>query len=818
MPVTDVWKYRIRRIFTPRNLLHQKYDAFKLLLEYDSKALNFIADLEDLFYGRNLADRQLANELVYRLSTSVAGMVRQLQIMNPVSYGNLYDSFLSIDTVARSAVVGSVSHTGPPYVISLSEAGGEPLLAGGKAANLGKVYGLGEVNVPSGFVITANAFHYFLEFNGLRDELEKKLCRMEAGKRSLLASLTLEMQELILAGEVPPDLARLIEQSVEEYFTGADLLAVRSSALAEDSEISFAGQYASELNIKPEDVLDGYKRVLAGKYCPRAVSYRISNGLTDNDTAMAVLVIPMIDASSAGVIYSVDPDCLNRDSIGVYGVTGLGNSLVDGSVVPAKASLHREEVPRLVSECAFDSASLPDENMLVDLAKCAMRLEEFFGCAQDVEWAVDQAGEFHILQTRPLQREHSTAAAVHEPIPAMPLMDGLERASSGAGCGEIYYARSGEEIARIPEGAVVITPTLKPALLTFAGNINAVLSATGSRASHFASVAREMGIPVLVGDVMDRYRQGQIVTVDGVQGAVYDGCVEDVLTRSFSSAEVSPRVLALYKEMIPGTVKLGLTDPQAENFTPQGCKSLHDFVRFCHEKSVHEMFSLVDKRGLGMRSSKQLETGLPLVLYMIDLDGGVVSDAEKKKKIMPADLRSQPMVSLWRGLSDKRVPWSEELTHIDWEEFDRMSAGIFTKDSKILASYGVLAKDYLHLLVRFGYHLSEVDSLCGPDAAQNYIKFRFKGGGAGLDNRMLRLEFIRQVLDHYGFELKIRGDMLDGFSSRLDESGTIKQLVVLGYLMAVTRLMDMRMESESQIAAEVAAFIDDAECIDASAG
>lgn len=454
---------------------------------------------------------------------------------------------------------------------------------------------------------------------------------MEAGKRSLLASLTLEMQELILAGEIPPDLTNSIEQGVAEYFSEADLLAVRSSALSEDSEISFAGQYASELNIKPEDVLDGYKRVLAGKYCPRAVSYRISNGLTDTDTAMAVLVIPMIDARSAGVIYSVDPDCLNRDSIGIYGVSGLGNSLVDGSVVPAKASLHREDVPRLVSECAFDSESLPDENVLVELAKCVMRLEDSFGCAQDVEWAVDQAGEFHILQTRPLQREHSKASYIHEPIPAMPLMDDLERASSGAGCGEIYYARTGEEIARIPEGVVVVTPTLKPALLTFAGNINAVLSGTGSRASHFASVAREMGIPVLVGNVMDHFRKGQVVTVDGVQGAVYDGCVEDVLTRSFSNIEVSPRVLALYKDMIPSTVKLNLTDPNADKFTPQGCRSYHDLVRFCHEKSVHEMFSLVDKRGLGMGSAKQLKTNLPLVIYVIDLDGGLVAEAENKK-------------------------------------------------------------------------------------------------------------------------------------------------------------------------------------------
>ncbi|CCO24123.1 PEP/pyruvate-binding domain-containing protein [Maridesulfovibrio hydrothermalis] len=814
MDVVKVLRYWAENIFTPRSMLQRKYESFKALLEYDSKALNLIADLEEIFYGEKLADRQQTVALHAELADAVEGMIRQLLVMNPLNYHDLPDNFQRINTAARTSVIPQLSESKVPYIISLAEAGEQPHLAGGKGANLGKVFNLDGINVPTGFVITANAFHYFIEYNGLRAELDKRLCKMEAGKRDLLAVLTLEIQELILAGELPPDLVDEMEQARCQYLEDETILAVRSSALAEDSEISFAGQYASELNIAVDDVVDAYKRVLAGKYCPRAVSYRIVNGLTDSDTAMAVLIIPMIDARSAGVIYSIDPDCLNRDSIGIYGVSGLGNSLVDGSVVPAKASLHREQTPRLVSECAFDSASLPDEKMLVELARCALRLEEYFGCPQDVEWAIDQGGEFHILQTRPLQQEHDVATVTHGPIPAVPYIDGLERASAGAGCGEIYFARTGEEIARIPEGCVIITPTLKPALLTFAGNINAVLSATGSRASHFASVAREMGIPVLVGDVMERFKQGQLVTVDGMEGAVFEGCVEDVLTRSFSTAEVSSRVLDLYKDIIPHTVKLTLTDPQGDNFSAQGCRSLHDLVRFCHEKSINEMFSLVDKRGLGMGRAKQLETGLPLVLYVIDLDRGLSSGTEKKKIVRPDDISSTPMQALWLGLADKRVPWSEELTHVDWEEFDRMSAGIFNKNSKILASYGILAKDYLHLLVRFGYHLSEVDSLCGDDAMQNYIKFRFKGGGAGIDNRLLRLQFISQVLNHYGFEIKIRGDMLDAVSARLDRFETERQLSVLGYLMAVTRLMDMRMVDNAQVDDEVSSFIKDAENID----
>lgn len=813
MSAMSKWKYLFNSLFRQKSVLSGKYEAFKGLLEHDAKALELIADLEDIFYGRRLADRCMTIELFRQLTIEVRSMIVRLQEMNPLHYRELESFFRTVEKSAFAAMQEDGRSSSPPYILPLSDAAENPRLAGGKATNLGRVFNLGGFNVPSGFVITSNAFHRFIEYNNLREEVDLRLARMEVGSRARLAELTLELQELILDGEFPPELAEELEMCVVQSFPAEGLLAVRSSALAEDSEISFAGQYASELNIRPEDIQDAYKRVLAGKYCPRAVSYRISNGLTDNDTAMAVLVIPMIDAESAGVIYSMDPDCMNRESVGIYCVRGPGCSLVDGSVVPAKVSLSREEV-RPVQECDYDSSALPSEESLVELARYALHLEKHFGGPQDVEWAVDRDGIIHILQTRPLQRETSKAERPRGPIPAMPLMQGFERASSGAGCGEIYYARNGEEIARIPEGAVVVTPTLQPSLLTFSGNMNAVLSSSGSRASHFASVARELGIPVLVGDVMDRFNPGELVTVDGVEGTVYKGCVEEVLTRSFGSAEVSPRVLELYRNMIPATVRLGLTDVDGDNFNPRGCRSMHDFVRYCHEMSVREMFSLVDRRGLGMGASRKFETGLPLVIYLLDLNRGLVPESSAKKILQPADLQSRPMIHIWKGLSDKRVDWPEEMTHVDWEEFDRMSAGIFSRESKLLASYGLLAEDYVHLLIRFGYHLSEVDALCGDDAGQNYIRFRFKGGGAAMDNRLLRLEFIGRVLSHYGFETTRHGDLLDAFSSRMGREETGRQLILLGYLLAVTRLMDMRMESTERVEQEVTKFINEAEMID----
>jgi pyruvate,water dikinase len=807
------WTYQV---FAPGTLLRRKYEAFKSLLAHDAIALELVADLEEMFYGKRLADRQRAVWMTNRLSSAVSTMAGQLVEMNPTRYMDLPEYFRKIDFYVHMALELEQPEVGPPYILSLEDAGALPRLAGGKASNLGRAKSLDGIPVPPGFVITANAFNYFIDFNGLGEEIEKRLRQMVVGDRDLLARLTAEMQELILAADVPEEIARGIRYGVSEIIEGDDLIAVRSSALAEDGEISFAGQYASELNVQPNDVLEAYKRVLAGKYCPRAVAYRISNGLTDSETAMAVLVIPMVDADTAGVLYTRDPDCRGREAMGVYGVRGLGHGLVDGSTSPDKAVLTREETPRLDADCTPDTGGLPSEEALVRLGGLAMRLEEAFGRAQDIEWAEDVTGKLFILQTRPLQEEREEALAGQDPLPIslQPIADGLERASTGAGCGTVYFANTGERIAQIPEGAVVVTPSLKPSLLTFIGKMNGVISATGSRASHFASVARESGVPVVVGDMVAQLEQGQLVTVDGTGGAVYNGCVQEIMTRARDGHPISERVVEQYAKVAPLTVRLNLTDPQSEDFTPMGCKSLHDVIRFCHEKSVNEMFAVMDKKGRGMHAAKRLETTLPLVMYVLDLGDGFFANAGEGKTVSPQDIKCRPMWALWYGLSDDRVQWPSRLTAMDWEEFDKVSGGIFSFDSKLLASYGLISEDYLHLMVRFGYHFSVVDAICGPEQGSNYINFRFKGGGAGFDQRLLRLEFIRRVLDRYGFETTTRGDMLDAKCARLPENDTRRLLMRLGYLMAVTRLMDMRMDDEAQVQAEVERFINDAESRD----
>lgn len=799
---------RWARIFAPESLIRAKYQDFKELLRADAAALDLVADLEAHLYGHEPADCARIRAIVADLARAVRRMAECLGRMNDLHA----DVIPTVDRIVADISAHLAPQriaTDPPYVVSLDDVARHSNRVGGKALNLGRARAVG-VPTPPGFVITAAAFGLFVRENDLEHEIERRFAAVRLSDHDSIVRATGELQELILDGDVPEVVAEEVLARTKDLTRGAGLLAVRSSALAEDGRISFAGQYASELHVAPDEVLAAYKRVLSGKYCPRAVSYRIRHGLSDADTAMAVLVLPMVDAASSGVVYTRDPACpaVGGDAMGVYVVDGLAANLVDGSVTPGKYYLTREDDPRLLQGCACEGHTLFPERVLCDLGRWCMRLEREFGEPQDVEWTHGPHG-LTIVQTRPLHQGK-------DPEPAMPgdgdeaevLVSGLDCASPGVACGPVHHAPVGGDFRSIPVGAMVVTSTLRPALSQFLDRIAAVIAENGSRASHFASVARERGVPVVVGHAGADLMPGQVVTVDAVSGRVLSGCVPAVLERTKAARAVQATVRREHADVIDLTVRLGLTDPDGGNFSPSGCRSLHDVVRYCHEKSVREMFGLVRRGGRGMGRSRRLATDLPLVMYILDLGGGIAPAAQGTGPVTPDEVLGRPMRALWAGLADPAIAWDHSQRHVDWEEFDRISAGIFQHDSRLLASYALVAADYMHLNIRFGYHFSVVDSVCSESAGSNYVNFRFKGGGAGLEQRLYRLEYMSLVLARFGFDVSIKGDMLDATVQRLPLDETDRCLRWLGLILAATRLMDMRLQSIDQARQEAAVFVD----------
>jgi pyruvate,water dikinase len=158
-------------------------------------------------------------------------------------------------------------------------------------------------------------------------------------------------------------------------------------------------------------------------------------------------------------------------------------------------------------------------------------------------------------------------------------------------------------------------------------------------------------------------------------------------------------------------------------------------------------------------------------------------------------------------LETAEAQWESGLYHMDWEQLDRVSAGIFSKDARFLSSYTLFGKDYMHMMIRFGYHFSLLDSVYGSHEKENYINFRFKGGGADMERRFLRLFFIRRILRTHGFTVTTKSDMLDAKMIRSQEQRTRQGLRILGKLLAQTRLLDMRLENQAQAEAMAEEFL-----------
>ena len=806
------WTYRL---FAPGALLRERYNAFQNLLKYDDICLSLIADIEELAYGEERADPARITWLSRRLNVAVAHMVEELARLAPARHLDLPEYQKKIDFYIRMGLDQPQPDQTPPFLLSLAEAAGRPDQAGGKAANLAVAAAKSGLPVPPGAVVTASAFAYFLEANELPPRLGKLLRRVVLSQPAELAALCAEMQALILAAEMPGEIAREVVAAAARLTPAGGALAVRSSAVGEDGASSFAGQYDSELNVAPADAVAAYQRVLAGKYGSRAVTYRILAGLSDTATPMAVLLMPMVPARAAGVVYTFNPpgeEC--RECSAVFAVPGLGDELVSGRRTPQVFRYTRDPEPGLLA-APEPQAAVIDRAAAANLARAGMVLERLFGKPQDVEWALDARNRVSILQSRPIPE----ARAKGDPPAAGPacvledadlLVEGLVRGSWGAACGPAFHVRGRVEPEDVPRGAVLVTSALEPDLVRMVGRVAAVVSAAGSRASHFSSVARELGLPVVVfgPEAFAELPMGREFTVDATCGRIYAGRAEAVLAAAGSRRLPPGPALEQLRRVLPHISRLTLTDPAAPEFSPEHVKSLHDIVRFCHEKAVAEMFTLVGKSGSGLGKAKKLKSGLPLAMYVLDLEDGLFPAARDAAEITPNDFKSQPLWAFWYGLADPDVAWSDRQLHVDWEEFDRVSGGIFDPASKLLASYAVISANYLHLMLRFGYHFSVVDTFCGSDEHKNYVAFRFKGGGGHAEGRRLRLLFLARVLGHFGFTVETRGDMLDARYARRSETDIQKRLAELGYLLAITRLMDMGLTGESQVDALVQEFLD----------
>lgn len=421
---------------------------------------------------------------------------------------------------------------------------GDVETVGGKGANLGEMVGAG-FPVPSGFVVTAQAFLAAMDAAGIRGALADLAIVAPGAPPEEIDERSSEARTLVLSAPVPSDLASAITAEYEELTRdGKRLVAVRSSATAEDTAgTSFAGMNATFTNIGgPDAVIDMVRQCWASAYGARVIAYRAACALLD-EPAIAVVVQRMVDVDRSGVVFTVDPSDQDANRLVIEAVIGQGETLVSGQVEPDTYLVDRSTMALLDARVGHQlhaivrSASGEDETIslvgapgqqrkltddqVIAVARLAMRVESHYGVPQDIEFAYD-GDELFLVQSRPI-----TTLTQAQPATSGEggvLLQGLG-ASPGIVSGPVRVLSSPKESASFRAGEVLVAPMTTPDWAPILRRSAGVVTDGGGITCHAAIVSRELGIPCVVATrtATTTLKDGDVVTIDGKAGTVTAG-------------------------------------------------------------------------------------------------------------------------------------------------------------------------------------------------------------------------------------------------------------------------------------------------------
>ena len=822
-----------------RTSFRDRYHRFKLLLNANNRALEIMAEMEEALKGFRPFGMTFVLSRSTSISTNVWQIVKNLNELAPCKYEELYDKFKEIQEKIYPFVERKRLQEDGPLVIPLEKVDKEMAdLVGGKIANLGVLKNRIHLKVPNGFVITARSYQRFMEHNDFQAEIDRKIQSTDINRLDQLYNLSADIQQLIIRSPLPDDLESAILEGyklLEEREGTGVTVAMRSSAQGEDyAGISFAGQYRTELNISSENIFHAYREIVASKYGLPAMTYRFNRGIRDEDIAMCVGCMIMVDAVSSGVMYSSHPVDIRDSRIVINAVWGLPKTVVNGSAATDLFVISRGDPMEVIYKkipfkeqkfvcypgegvCRLEmtkedgqKASISD-GKAVELARLAVKLEEYYGAPQDIEYAIQVDGTIAILQCRPLQQlavhEFPELRHIEERETYSVILQGGFRASPGVAAGPLFIVKKDMDALRFPKGAVLVTAQALPRWATLLNRASAVVTEQGSIAGHLANVAREFGVPALFGinGAMDRLKNDQMVTVDADGLKVYEGHLEALLVKQENPKNLmlgSPVFEAL-KGAAQNIVPLNLLDPDAPSFKPRHCKTFHDITRFCHEKSVHEMFRFGKEHHFPERSSKQLLCDVPMKWWVLNLDDGFQEEV-RGRYVRLENIVSIPMLALWKGI-----------TAFHWEgpppvDGKGLMSVMFaaTRNPALVPGVGsryadrnyfMISKNYCSLSSRLGFHLSIVETLVSDRSGENYISFQFKGGAADDHRRHRRILFITDILEEYAFRVEVKEDNLIARLEDREMAFMEQRLKLLGYLTIHTRQLDMIMSNDASV-------------------
>ena len=508
------------------------------------------------------------------------------------------------------------------------------------------------------------------------------------------------------------------------------------------------------------------------------------------------------------------------------------HSLMDGAEISHKT--HRE-VPAAAGglelvPLAPEEADLPllSVEILEELVGFGEMIESLEGMGQDVEWAYSKEMGIAILQSRPLILAVSKGRRLHVPATATPLVYGT-CAARGKSVGRVRIVLSATELALLDKTlaedisqapCILVLPQSIVDAARFLQACAGLVVEIGNPTDHLSCIAREYGVPMITGaqTALSCLQDGQWIIVDADQGTVLEAPesiraavaqihveqADRIAHRREDPAPhppvrhtvVQPERQKLRKMIVP----LNLTDAYGATFSRMECQSIHDIIRYTHEMAVLAMFDagdiIMEEAGGLLRP---LDIGVPFSFLVIDVGGGTrkVEKTSLRQRLAlqnplsRKDVLSIPLTALCEGLTTPGLNWHsgpdadalpEIMSRTMFAERGTRPAGSF--------NYALAARDYLNLNARVEFHFAMLDTVCGKDSHANYIRFRFKGGGAGLERGHRRAIFLRHVFESNGFYTTVAGDLITASLTGAAKEIIYERLIMVGRLLGFSRFLD----------------------------
>jgi pyruvate,water dikinase len=822
--IKDCLSVECRLLHDGAGIYVQHYNNFIKLLEQNKSALMRIAVLEQIYHDVRPISLPRVERDVESLLTDVRGIIGRLENLTGADSTDDTSRYLgvilkSLTRNIREELLPVFSPRTDQIVVPLDAIQpGHACVVGNKAANLATLRREMGVATPGGFAVTATACIDFIHDSGLAEFILSEMAGLDPESPSGIDGVSRRIRTRIMAEPLTPRIQRGLEAAVDSLRREGNALrlAVRSSAIGEDSETSFAGQYESVLDVAPEDIGHAYKTVLSSAYSTAALSYRLQHGLDDRETPMAVLVLEMVKPVFSGVLYTADPVGDDPGRISIAAVSGLGERLVGGESMPLwscvleKSSFRYLEKISPASSPGFFDEDGEGRALINRLWNLSRRTEVFLQRPQDIEWAVGDDGILFFLQARPLMVVEKGKDDILDQFAGQDglsvLLDGGVCASGGIAAGQVLLILDEELPLVIPQndsGIILVAANASTNLTPVVPQVSGLITDVGSPTSHLGTIAREFGVPALFGAKVATQilTQGQDITLWASGKKVFAGTAEHLfrstrpVRRPLFASPVHLRVQRVLDHISP----LNMTDPGNEESRLGRCRTIYDIIRFSHEQAVQRMFGF-GRIGDQVPPAVPLQTGIPLRLHVLDLGSGFRAGLTSCDEIGARDVVSSPFQALWMGLSHPGLNWRSTMAP-GASSFLNLKKDAQTRgdDQAEGECYAFVSGEYLNFEMRLGHHFATVGALCGEDQDFNYVQLHFSGGSAPYFGRSLRAQYVSSVLGRLGYSVVLKGDFLEASLRRLPQADMLEILDQTGRLLGSTRQLDMALNSPDQV-------------------